>query len=130
MTITRARDVAWRKIINETIVLHISRKMMYGLNQAGGEVWEALAEPADARRLLESGEATAVRAFLADLAAEGLVVGELPGDDPGAESDVAREGSAVIPRIEWREKIERIVAGACAKLPAQSPLCNQDPELS
>jgi hypothetical protein len=129
MTITRARNVAWRKIVNETIVLHISRKMMYGLNQAGGEVWEALEEPADARRLLEMGETTAVRAFLADLAAEGLVVGELPPVGPGAENDVAEEACAQNPRVEWREEVERI-AGACVKFPGQSDLCNQAPQNS
>ncbi|NOZ79557.1 MAG: PqqD family protein [Acidobacteria bacterium] len=131
--IRRAEGLAWRNVGGETVIVHLSRKQMYGLNVTAGRVWNALATPAefeDLERLLlsEAGVGETPRshlaAFLKDLAGEGLIEfeGRLPTDPNTTES-------AAAPRIEWREEIRQF-AGTCALQPGVSDLCNTNPQNS
>lgn len=122
MKVRRARDVAWRRIDDETLVIQLSRYRMYGLNAAGSRVWEALTEPAEIDRLaalIADGESdararTALSAFLAELATEGLV--EAEGKTPESAPPVPpTEDEPLLPRVMWCEEVERF-AGACAFL--------------
>ncbi len=134
MRMQRNPELAWREVGGETIVIHLGRKMMYGLNPAGGRVWAALEEPVFLEDLQASIPAevgaeesvhAAVRAFVADLAAEGLVVVDPPLEEDATSPD-ADLGGAHLPRIAWRDEIRRF-AGACAKYPGLSQICEQNP---
>ena len=131
--IRRAEDLAWRNVAGETIVVHLSRKRMYGLNAAGGRIWNALDQSVtitDLERLIlsDAGDREIVRSsltgFLADLAGEGLI--EFDGAAPSASD--ATEGPAA-PRIEWREEIRKF-AGDCQLYPGVSVICAQFPQHS
>lgn len=77
------REVAWRRIDDEVLVLQVRTGYYYSLNGTGALVWEALAKgepvPRICDRLRREYAVTAavaardVSALLADLAAEGLV---------------------------------------------------------
>ena len=133
MSYRRARNTAWRAIADETIVLDLAAKRMYGLNPTGGFIWqtlETMPDLADLRRALGAGSggsrlaAADLDRFLEELLAAGLIE---PGE-PEKPAPVAIEppADAAPPRIAWQETIEQ-VAMSCAFFPAQNPLCNQVP---
>jgi hypothetical protein len=125
--IRRAEDVAWRRIDRETVVVHLTRQRMFALNEAGGKLWDGLEAPPEGDRLTEILNNPAATAFLADLAAEGLVEcdGPLPEAPPASPVGIGH----IPPRIEWREDVRRF-AGPCAFLPGQSLLCDTSPDRS
>jgi len=126
----RAAHTAWRTIADETIVLDLESKRMFGLNPAAAFVWqtlEAMEDLAAMRRAMGSPAAFGIEemeAFLDELVDLGLVQRE----EPEKRTPVALEapGELEPPRILWQEKVEQIAA-TCAFLPSQSPLCNQVP---
>ena len=125
MNVRRAGDVAWRRIGRETVVIHLTRRRMFGLNETGGRLWEALAEPVGLEELTGAADPDpAVTAFLADLAAEGLV--EIDGPLLGGSAEPPATDVPPPPRIEWREEVQRF-AGHCAFFPGGSVLCDQHP---
>lgn len=132
----RARQTAWRTIADETVVLDLEGKRMYGLNPAAGVVWQALDEAEDSGVLLRLiagdrpptfGEPE-IAAFINELVALGLAeeqqrtagagTVELPIIELPEELDP--------PAIAWCEDVEQI-AGTCAFFPSTSPICNQVP---
>jgi hypothetical protein len=124
MKIWRTEEVAWRRIDRETVVVHLARRWMYALNEAGGELWEELAAPLEGDRLTRLLNDPAAAAFLADLIDMELVEceGSLPEIPP---SPPAGDGTAA-PRIEWREEVRRF-AGQCGLIFGQSEICTQNP---
>lgn len=124
MKVRRTEDVAWRWIDREMVVVHLTRHGMYALNEAGGRIWEAMEEPLEDNRLAELLGGQGVAAFLADLAAEGLVESDSPLPASPAPASTAEVSAP--PRIEWREEVHRF-AGKCAFNPAGSVTCNQQP---
>ncbi|MCD4749529.1 MAG: PqqD family protein [Thermoanaerobaculales bacterium] len=139
MKVTRAECLAWRKIDQETVVIHLAERKMFGLNDIGGRMWEALSAPTTLERLeaivveggLEGANVIdAVERFIVDLAEEGLVMSDEPlegrGDDAEVVDFMAPGVSGRVPRIEWREEIRQF-AGQCHFLSGQSHQCNQHP---
>jgi len=127
MKIRRMKDVAWRRIDRETVVVHLTHHRMCALNEAGGRLWEDLATPLEGDRLTRLLSDPVVTAFLADLAEEGLV--ESDGPFPSSPAPSVPQNESEMPRIEWREEVRRFV-GSCALLPGQSLDCNGDPTSS
>jgi hypothetical protein len=128
MNIRRADNVAWRRIDQEVVVVHLTRRWMYSLNDPGGRIWEMLETPLVGDRLDGLLGDKAAVAFLADLAAEGLV--DCDGLVLGPpETRPSIDGSEP-PRIVWREEVRRVAQRACSLLPAQNPLCLGDPHSS
>lgn len=137
MRIEKNPELAWREVGGETIVIHLGRKMMYGLNPAGGRLWAAIGDGAaleelESSFLAEAGvEAQlrgAIRVFLAELEAEDLVAADGPlVVDQGPDAEVP--AGPLTPRIAWREEVRRF-AGACAKFPGVSQICDQFPQNS
>jgi hypothetical protein len=115
MRYQRVKNVAWRRIGDETVVVNLGRRRMLALNEAGGAVWEALAGGGG----VEPGEAAP---FLADLEAEGVV--ERVADEDGAAVTVPGT-----PTVIWREELHHF-GGGCSLMPDQSPLCDQNPQIS
>lgn len=130
MKVQRAQGLAWRKVGDEMIVIHLANHRIFGLDRSAGHIWEALAEPTDLEALEglvadatpEAGTVVdAVHRFLTDMAGEGLV--ELEGDlNPAEDNPTVVE----FPRIEWREDLQQF-AGQCHLVPGQSHQCNQQP---
>ncbi len=130
MKIERNQGVAWRKVGDEMIVIHLARHRIFGLDGAAGRIWDALSEPQDLEILEEiaregAPEGTdvidAVHLFVSDLADEDLV--EVAGQLPEASKD---DNVVAFPRIEWREELQQF-AGQCHLVPGQSHQCNQHP---
>ena len=130
MKIERNQGLAWRKVGDEMVVIHLARHRIFGLDGTAGRIWEALSEPQDIETLeaIASEGAPkgadiidAVHLFVADLADEDLV--DVAGQLPKAERD---ENIVDFPRIEWREELQQF-AGQCHLVPGQSHQCNQHP---
>lgn len=130
MKVERTQGLAWRKVGDEMVVIHLARHRIFGLNGTGGRIWDALQEAQDIENLnaIAAGDddkavevIDAVHRFVADLAEEGLV--DVEGELPKAED----QGNVVdFPRIEWREELQQF-AGMCQLVPGQHPACNQNP---
>lgn len=118
MRYQRAKNVAWRRIGAETVIVNLERRRMLAVNEAGGAVWDALAEGAP----VWPGEAAP---FLAELETEG-VVERLAADDPEAGAASVPPGG--IPTVVWREELNHF--GACSFLPGQGGLCDSNPQSS
>lgn len=130
MKVERKQGLAWRKVGDEMVVIHLARHRIFGLNGTGGRIWEALQETQDiedlgaiAAEAVDDGSEVidAVHRFVGDLVEEDLVdvVGSVP-ETEGAGNVVG------FPRIEWREELQQF-AGQCHLVPGQSHQCNQHP---
>jgi hypothetical protein len=128
MKIRRADDVAWRRIDQELVVVHLTRRWMYSLNDPGGRIWEMLETPLEGDRLDGLLGDKAAVAFLADLAGEDLVdCDDLVLGPPETRPSI---DDSEPPRIVWREEVRRVAQNGCSLLPAQNPLCIEDPSSS
>ena len=117
MQLKRAEGLAWRKLGDEAVVIDLKRRMMYGLNAAAFELWEALEEGLDIRKTSESRE---VSAFIDDLLAEGLASGgQVSGTEKASES-------AGGPRLLWKEEVRQF-AGGCGFQAGQGGICDSTP---
>ncbi len=147
MKLRRTRHTAWRKIADETVLLDLEGKRMYGLNPTAAFVWqtlEAFDGPDAMLRALGASEPAPLsraelEAFLRQLEDLGLVTaadGRRPGDPEAGDPEAGGPAAGPVPveppaeseppRILWQEKVEQIAA-TCAFLPAQNPLCGQAP---
>lgn len=137
MKYQRARHTAWRTIADETVLLDLARKRMYGLNPAAAYVWLGLDAASGLDELLPVstgngepafGEREVMR-FLDELVTLGLADQKPPTDTVakvGPRPDLESTEQLEPPAILWREEVEQI-AGTCAMLPSQNPLCTQVP---
>jgi len=134
MRVKRSRDVAWREVGGNLVVVQLDRRMMYCLNGPGASLWNALDEPLELDRLGEilasvadgAGRISrAVRAFVHDLLKEGLIEFDGSAAPPAAWGDTP-PASPEDPRIAWREQMNR-PSGTCAFQPGQTELCKQQP---
>jgi hypothetical protein len=116
MCYRRIKNVAWRRVGDETVIVNLGRRRMLAVNEAGGAVWETLAGGA----LVLGGNAAS---FLADLEAEGLV--ERLGEEDGTAVPIPAGGT---PTVVWREGLHSF--GGCSFLPGQGDLCDQNPQNS
>jgi hypothetical protein len=118
MTYRRVKNVAWRQVGSETVIVNLGRRRMLAVNEAGGAVWEALVGGAP----VAPGEATP---FLADLEAEGVVERADSGED-GVAVAVPPGGA---PTVLWREELNHFGAG-CGFMPGQGGTCQGNPHRS
>ena len=108
MRLRRVDHLAWRTILDETLVLDLRRRMAFGLNEAGSRLlsWLERVRAVDRTfdRLPEELR-DGVGAFLRRLEEERLV-DVTPGDGSQEEGDppVLEE----IPRILWSEPLPRL----------------------
>jgi hypothetical protein len=133
MRYARSAQTAWRRIVDETVVIDLHAKRMIALNASGGVVWEALSASSDLSEItagLGADAETLIRRFVEELASEGLVepvVGAASAAETAAAAPIAvRVVPFVPPAITWREELLRF-GGACNKNPDENPFCNQFP---
>ena len=118
MSYQRVKNVAWRRIGSETVIVNLGRRRMLAVNEAGGTVWEALTGGAP----VSPGEA---EPFLADLEAEGVVERVVAGED-GTAVTVPPGGA---PSVLWREELSHFGLN-CGFLPAGGGACQGNPNKS
>jgi hypothetical protein len=116
MGFRRVTHVAWRKVGEETVLVDLRTNRIFGLNEAGGALWACLDESGVAWSSLESEHSQMAQAFLAQLAAEGLVDEEAPPVVPSSP-----------PAIAWQESLETFAAAGCSLQPGSSLACDQNP---
>ena len=118
MLYRRVRHLAWRTLFDETVVLDLRQRLVFGLNAAAARVLAALETPCAVATLARSaGDAggAALAAFVEELRASGLV--ETVGDDVAAAARRAASVTAVPPaavppeaddqrpRVLWQEPL-------------------------
>jgi hypothetical protein len=118
MRYQRVKNVAWRRVGEETVIVNLGRRRMLAVNEAGGAVWEALVAGASALPA-EAGS------FLADLEAEGIVE-RVAAEEAEVPVAVFPDGA---PTVLWREKLQSF-GGPCGLLPSEGGLCQSSPSQS
>jgi len=139
MPYQRVKNVAWRRIGDETVIVNLDRRRMLALNEAGGAVWDAFAAEAGggaaATRHMPRDDQWApgedVAHFLADLEHEGVIErcedgGEADGDSVGDPFAIPLPQVSVPPAVVGREELQRF-GGSCALLPVAGGICDQTP---
>jgi hypothetical protein len=121
----RATHVAWRQVGDETVLLDLHRNRIFGLNAPGGTLWAALHERGDAIQRLEGAPGESARAFLAELAAAGLVEESTTPLTVVTDCQPPSLPEGARPAIAWQEGLE-LIAASCALHSAQ-PLCDPQP---
>ncbi len=141
MIYRRTDHAAWRNLGDETVLIDLSAKVMYGLNETAGHLWQALDGTTDlaelGRSLAASDRAPEVKpAALEDFCTALANLGLLKEVELDADAtEVSKVGEAApwpppgageVPKITWREPIKQ-VAATCGFLPAQGGPCLPKP---
>lgn len=123
MRVEKTEGLAWRTIGDETFVVDLRAKWMYGLNRSGGEVWQQIVDCEDpwsfslrlvtdnSRERCATQWEQSVTTFILELRDLGLVhesTNILSHDDDEPPANVNFEAPAII----WKEEL-RAFAGSC-----------------
>ena len=139
MRLRRAGHVAWRRVGDETVLIHLQKKRIYVLNPSGGFFWHQLDGSRDESALLgalalessDQGDAAhRVESFFERLREADRV--ETPADEESAAP--TPEGPIpdypfdhfVPPELVWQEEIRNFGA-SCAFVSGASGACDQIP---
>ena len=128
MSYRRTRHLAWRKILEETVVIDLKSRQALAVNDSGAWILDALDRPRTSAALARGLSAAAatgsddVERFLEQLVRGGLA-------EPSSDVSDATElppppvpGEA--PRILWQEPLEAVVH-ASPSMNIGEPTCNQ-----
>lgn len=127
--------MAWRALGEETVVVDLRSNRMYGLNETGGRIWEALEESAEPESFaailgLNGGDLEralmSIEDFLAELCAVALVEPTEPNKSVIPLAPRSEDGNVtfVPPVILFSEEIRNF--GQSANMICfQDPNCNQ-----
>ncbi len=125
--------VAWRRIDDETFIIDLNNKVMYGLNATGGDVWSMLEEGHNLNTIIESIGASfddksppqdlefSIYRFLKQ-----LETFELISCDAEFKLEASPAQHETFPSIVWQEELVSI-GYSCADKPGQTPTCTQVP---
>ena len=137
MGLRRAAHVAWRRVGDETVLIHLKTKKIYVLNPSGGFFWHSLDGERGAREMLD-GLATNkpipetargdVDGFLGQLESADLVeASSSPDDQPSPkEPNPYPLASFSPPEMVWQEQL-RNFGQSCARDPGEMPTCDAAP---
>jgi hypothetical protein len=138
MAVRRANHVAWRRVGEETVLVHLKDKKIYVLNSSGGFFWHRLDGERGASELVATLDieepipddaSSHLESFLADLEAADLVATDDGANESRSRTDVAPNyplPGFVPPELVWQEEIRNFGA-SCAFLPAGGPPCDSAP---
>lgn len=138
MGFRRAAHVAWRRVGDETVLIHLRDKKIYVLNPSGGFFWHALDGARGTDDLLEGlslkeplpeEASSGLDAFWKKLEEADLV--ESSGSKEEAPSRPAEETpypfpSFVAPQLVWQEEL-RNFGQSCAFIAGSSAACDAIP---
>ncbi len=135
MGLRRATHVAWRRVGDETVLIHLKTKRIHVLNPSAGFFWHNLDGARGTDEILESMAVadlptSAVKEldrFWEKLAEADLVEKSEPSDSPAAGDARAYPLSSFVPpELVWQDQL-RNFGQSCAREPATTELCNSGP---
>lgn len=136
MALRRATHVAWRRVGDETVLIHLKTKKIYVLNPSGGFFWHSLDGGRGSRDLLDGltlsdplpGDAsTRLDAFFEQLEIADLVEAAKASDPPPPRTDNGYPLPGFIPpEMVWQEQL-RNFGQSCARDPGEMPTCDAAP---
>ena len=137
MGLRRATHVAWRRVGDETVLIHLETKRIYVLNPSGGFFWHSLDGVRGTDELLDSTAiaelpVSAVKAldrFWEELADADLVERNQPSASPS--DGVTRDyplSRFDPPELVWQEQL-RNFGQSCARDSGTTPVCDAAPTI-
>lgn len=144
MKIRRAAHVAWRRVGDETVLIHLRKKRMYVLNPSGGFFWQTLDGSRDSEQILTEldlglesplpdGASKQLDAFLRTLADAELLeddASSIPGHEETEPDALAFPGKAFVPpALIWQEEIRNFGQSCGFQQGGPDPLCTQVPTM-
>jgi hypothetical protein len=138
MGLRRAAHIAWRRVGDETVLIHLKTKKIYVLNPSGGFFWHSLDGERASREFLDGlsleeplpGDAAKqLDVFFDQLESADLVETTHPSSDAlpkGPKGNGYPLPGFVPPEMVWQEQL-RNFGLSCANLPAESNPCDAAP---
>jgi hypothetical protein len=138
MALRRAAHVAWRRVGDETVLIHLRDKKIYVLNPSGGYFWHHLEGAGGADEILDrlslaqtlpENAKNNLEAFLEALSSADLLQLESgpEGSDPRPVPDYPFPGF-VPPQVVWQEEL-RNFGVSCVFISGQSAACDLTPTM-
>ena len=135
MGLRRAAHVAWRRVGDETVLIHLRNKKIFVLNPSGGFFWHGLDGARGPDEFLESltlddplpdGASGRIAAFLHDLREADLVDAEGSPEEAPASLPKFPLPTFVLPELVWQQEL-RNFGQSCAFISGASPACDAIP---
>ena len=141
MGLRRAAHIAWRRVGDETVLIHLKTKKIYVLNPSGGFFWHSLDGERASREFLDGlsleeplpGDAAQqLDVFFDQLESADLVEADASSDTFPKGPTGPKGGNGyplpgfVPPEMVWQDQL-RNFGQSCANLPAESDPCNAAP---
>jgi hypothetical protein len=136
MGLRRAAHVAWRRVGEETVLIHLRDKKIYVLNPSGGFFWHGLDGSRETGEFLGSlssndrlpeGATDRIEEFFRDLQAADLVEIESGSIAPNASALPEFPLAAFVPpELIWQQELRNFGA-SCAFVAGSSDPCNAVP---
>ena len=135
MGLRRARHVAWRRIGDETVLIHLKTKRIYVLNPSGGFFWHSLDGARGTDEILDcmavaelpTSAVNELDGFWEKLADAELVEKSEPSDSPADGNDRAYPLSSFVPpELVWQDQL-RNFGQSCANHGGEGPICDAAP---
>jgi hypothetical protein len=142
MALRRASHVAWRRVGDETVLIHLKTKKIYVLNPSGGFFWHGLDGGRGSRALLDElaladplpGDANAALDSFFDLLETADLVEAAEANEPSQPTKQVRQESDktypltsfIPPEMVWQEQL-RNFGQSCARDPGEMPTCDTAP---
>ena len=135
MGLRRAAHVAWRRVGDETVLIHLRNKKIFVLNPSGGFFWHGLDGARGTEEFLKGltledplpdGASGRLEAFLQDLREADLVDAEGPPDEAPASLSEFPLPTFVPPELVWQQEL-RNFGQSCAFVAGSSDPCNAIP---
>ena len=132
MGLRRAAHVAWRRVGDETVLIHLRNKRIYVLNSSGGFFWHGLDGARGTKEFLQGLEAppedasTRIDSFLKKLRDSDLVEAEGPQEEPLAALPAFPLSAFVPPELVWEQEL-RNFGLSCAFVSGSSGACDAVP---
>jgi hypothetical protein len=136
MGLRRAAHVAWRRVGEETVLIHLRDKKIYVLNPSGGFFWHGLDGSRETKQFLSSLSSSdrlaedtpeRIEAFFRDLQKADLVEIESGARTPAPDALPDFPLPAFVPpELVWQQELRNFGA-SCAFVAGSSDPCNAVP---
>jgi hypothetical protein len=135
MGLRRAAHVAWRRVGDETVLIHLRNKKIFVLNPSGGFFWHGLDGARGTEEFLESlslddslpdDASGRIETFLQNLQEADLVDAQGTQDEGAASLPKFPLPTFVPPELVWQQEL-RNFGQSCAFISGSSPACDSIP---
>lgn len=137
MGLRRAAHVAWRRVGDETVLIHLRNKKIFVLNPSGGFFWHGLNGARGTEEFLESltlgdplpdGASGRIDAFLQNLREADLIDAEGAPDEASASLPEFPLPTFIPPELVWQQEV-RNFGQSCAFVAGSTEPCNAIPTI-